>query len=259
MSEPRIDRREGWLLFDAATASVAHRRDPGALLCGAARLVTPCKLAVGARGTLRVRAELRADAASPARVAAVEREFAAVADWLAGGALTVPDALASDPGAPVPDLAALCADEGWPFDARAGGELAVDLGVRDAYFAARFSTHADRIELACEIVPAIAARGPCREAVAVLALAANAAFRMVRVVWRGDALPGAWIEVPLPRDASDDELRHALRALGVAARHFAREARALAAHEPLARAFLSQRRPRGGRKQGGRTRWQQTR
>jgi hypothetical protein len=259
MNAPRIERRDGWLLFDEPAPAFAQRRDPGALLIGSGLLAANCKLASDDSGALHLRAELPASAESPARVAAIEVAFAAAARWLAGVPLESLAAGVEACEAEAPDVAALCAEAGWPFDRREGGELAVDLGVSDAYYAAIVRARAERIHVECEIVSGVAPRGPCRDGLATLWLRANGAFRMMRAVFRRDAQSvsdSAWIEALLPLTATAEELRDALGALCVAARHGAREAQLLAGSEAFARDFLAQKRPRRGLKGKGEKGWQ---
>ena len=137
----------------------------------------------------------------------------------------------------VPDLASLCAEVGWPFEAREGGTVAVDLGIPGAYCPALIATRTDAVSIVLEIVALPEAPGIRRVALVEFLQRASRVFRIGRAVVAGSP-PQAHLEVVLPRVPDADELGESLAALAVAARHCAREARLIAADEAIARLFL---------------------
>jgi hypothetical protein len=234
---PTLQREDGWLLFTAEAPAAASRRcDPLRLLAWSGTLSGGCKFARSAAGAeLSVHAELPAFAESPERVAAIEAGFAEAAARI-GLAASAPAWPAEIPAEPPQPLATLCREAGWPFEERADGSIAVDLGVPGAYVQALVDALADRIRIDAELADVPEAKGPCRTALAELLLRANGAFRMVRAVL-GTA-SRAVLEVALPPTAGAAELAEALAALAVAARGCALEARLVATDEALAQAFL---------------------
>jgi hypothetical protein len=138
------------------------------------------------------------------------------------------------------DLAGLCREAGWAFEARSDGALVVDLGVGGAYLPALVEARTSIIAVEASIVSPLPEAPECRAALAAFLLRANAAFRMMRAVLRerGDECE-AVLEAPLPSDANASDLSRALGAVAVAARHCAIEARMLADDERIARAYLN--------------------
>ena len=233
---PALERDDGWLLY-AARVPAAEPGEPATLLAWSGELPGNCKFARGAaRAELFVQAELPRAVESFDRDAWVRGGFAAAAARLGLRGAPAPVECAPS-GARPPELAALCRETGWPFDERADASVAVDLGVPETYLAARIGLRGEAIALEAELAAAPDARGPCLDALALLLLSTNRAFRMARAVLREPG-PRALLEVRLPRDADASELGHALAALAVAAQRCAREARALAADAALAAAYL---------------------
>ena len=223
----------GWLLLDAPLPKGA-KPFPGQKDVGETLLESICELpdgfkvaACGSQG-LRLRAErpepLASDSASSlARSPAPEAQAIQPASELT----------------PI-DLDSLCREAGWAFEARSDGALVVDLGVSDAYVPALVEVRTSAITVEAPIVSPLPEASERRAALAVFLLRANAAFRMVRAVFRerGDERE-ALIEARLSVDANGSDLGRALGAVAVAARHCAIEARTLAHDERIARAYLN--------------------
>ncbi len=236
MLTPRTYREDGWLLYDASVPPTCPG-DPETLLAWSGELPGGCRFGRDAmRGQLRVLAEVPASLASAEWERWVRAGFEAAACRLGAATAPAPEE-ASRGGDPSPDLAALCRETGWPFEERADGSLAADLGVQGAYLPAIVGRRGERVAAEVELVRLTGSRGPCRAAAVALLLRSNGAFRMARAVLREPG-PLALLEVSLPRGAGSEEIGEALAALAVAAQRAALEARVLACDEPLARAYL---------------------
>jgi hypothetical protein len=212
------------------------------LLALSASLPPGCKYALLGTSELRVRAEQPepAEPESAGRMADLETGFAVAAGQLGGAVAVRPGGTGDSTDVPVPDIATLCLESGWHFEQRSDGSLVIDLDVSGFYVSAVVEARVSGIAVEACIVPRLLDADVRRTAVATLLLRANAAFRMVRAVFRSVAEQSqALLEAPLPADASAAELSRALGAVAVAARHCSAEAQMLAADERLASAYMS--------------------
>lgn len=230
-----LQRDDAWLRYGAMLPEpLAHDRE--GLLVWSGTLPGGCKVACGPDAALRLQADLPASWECAERTAAIEAGFAAAAARLGLDATPMQPAAVLPIAAP-PDLAARCAESGWPYVERPEGAFVTDLGVPDAYLPALIEARADGIALGAELA-VVPAAGERRAALVALLLRVNGAFRLARAVLRGPE-PRALLEVVLPRTSGAAELGEALAALAVAARGCAREAQLVAADETIARVFLA--------------------
>ncbi len=230
MSTFTLRREDAWVLCDAPVPDRVARRGFGALLVATGCLPGGCKFALGASQELRVRAEWPACAESPERLAAIEVGFRAALGTLRGEhaiASTGRDELA-------PDVARLCDETGWSFEARADGMFATDLEVPGAYVPALVGPVAGGITVEAEIATR-PEEDACWGALAQFLLRANGVFRMARAALQHERVV---LDVALPPGATGEELAEALSAVAVTARRCAREAQLLATEPDLARLYF---------------------
>lgn len=113
-------------------------------------------------------------------------------------------------------------EAGWPTEVRADGSLALDLGVPDAFIQAEIELRRGEQLCTASLAAPQSVSAAGREAMAMLLLRAGGAVRLARpVLPRSDDAPR--FEVVLTADPDVGELAHALAALAVACRLFARE------------------------------------
>jgi hypothetical protein len=129
-------------------------------------------------------------------------------------------------------------EAGWPVSGSDREGLRVDLDVPGAFHQARVEDHHGGVRFAADIVRIEPLRTTTRPALALLLLSASALVRMARAaVERTSGEEAVRFEVVFDAAPSAAEIAHALSALSVACRGFAREAKALA-DEAVAMRYL---------------------
>lgn len=223
---------DDWLAFNTESLWRASYWD---LALDNARLDGGLKYALASDGeTLRLRADihLNADADIARRIRVVLEGLAEKRRPTGRGS--------SKPASAMPDLSALCEEAEWPFTARSGGRLAVELEARKAFFQAIIEPLPNGTALArAELAAWESLSEDCRKAVGGLLLSASEIVRMARgLATEEDGRITAAFEVAFPDRPSAQELRLALSALSVAARTCGREVKALG-NETVAAQYLA--------------------
>jgi len=170
---------------------------------------------------VQLRAEVPLDIAPPEARRHIARAHAGFCAALAID--PTPAITASDSaGEAAVDLDARLREVGWPAEVRPDGSLSVDLDVPEEFLAAEIETRAGETRCAVSLAAPESLDTTAWHATAMLLLRAGAVIRLARPVL---SQPGGAprFEVALGGDPSPKELDHALAALAVACRLFARE------------------------------------
>jgi hypothetical protein len=196
------------------------------------------KFCLAPDGELSLRAEIPVEEATDLRrrLAQVGRGFAAALRPCRNA-----HRVAVPPEPIAPDLPRLVEASGWPCSSRQGDSCAVPLETRHAGQTALITAPAGAVQVCAELSAWDTLSKPCREAVALLLLTANARLRLARSIITEDEMGGAaQLEVLYEAPVCAAELRAALEALTVGADLCAPAAESLQ-HEAAAQQFLAMR------------------
>lgn len=259
-----FNEQEDWQMVDESLRGGDRLSSPelaraSAVLSGGVKFARPFAKGQGSgRGgnrSTRLRAEWpmttddREDAELlwAAQRASMEHGVEQARAWVAGrdvAAAVGPRETGSGARVDATDCGELCREVGWHADVRVDGSAAVDLGVPGDYVAALVEDSASGLSASVTLAAAPLVGSAQEEAVALLLLRANAAFRLIRGVLRDDSVV---LEVQLDSISALSRgagsgcvtgwLSEALAALAVTARHTSREARLLCEVPSLAREF----------------------